>query len=107
MIEFWGGGLIAYDLVSQRRTEMPNLATNPISIVISGDGYVGAVLDEDGGVRIISLAHGEQFFEISANFADLRSIAFASDGQLVGVGLDATKIQLWDIRNQAAMRHLG
>jgi eukaryotic-like serine/threonine-protein kinase len=107
LVGFWGGGLVSYDLVSKRRTELPGLATNPISIVISGDGYVGAVLDEDGGVRIISLARGEQFFEISANFADLRSIAFAADGQLVGVGLDATRIQLWDIRNQTAMRHLG
>ena len=83
LVGFWGGGLVSYDLAAKRGTPLASLSTNPISAVLSDDGYVGAVLDDDGGVRIVGLAQKEQFFEISANFADLRCIAFAADGQLV------------------------
>lgn len=105
-VGFWGGKLELFDLSTGRAKTMDPLPSNPISMVISDDGYIAAVLDEDYNVRILSLVHGSSFFEITADTAALKSIAFDEHSQIVGMGIDKTTIQLWDVRNQPAMKHL-
>jgi len=105
-VGFWGGKLELFDLSTDRSKALEPLPSNPISIVISDDGYIAAVLDEDFNVRILSLMEGSSFFEITADVAHLKSIAFDKNSQIVGMGIDDTTIQLWDVRNQPAMKHL-
>ncbi|MEZ4458636.1 MAG: WD40 repeat domain-containing serine/threonine protein kinase [bacterium] len=105
-VGYWGGELEVVDLHSKRAKKLDALPSNPVSMVISDDGYIAAVLDESKHVRILSLIHGSSFFEITAEVAHLRSLAFDKNSQLLGMGIQKTSVTLWDIRNQAAMHHL-
>jgi len=106
LIGYWGGGLELVDLHSKRAKTLDPLPANPVSMAISDDGYIAAVLDGSQNVRILSLIHGSSFFEITAEVAHLRALAFDQKSQLLGMGIQKTAVTLWDIRNQAAMHHL-
>jgi len=106
LIGYWGGGLELVDLHNKRAKKLDPLPANPVSMVISDDGYIAAVLDGNQNVRILSLIHGSSFFEITAEVAHLRALAFDQKSQLLGMGIQKTSVTLWDIRNQAAMHHL-
>ena len=103
----WGGALQLVELSTKKPQRLDPMPADPLSMVISADGYIAAVLDQKGHIRILSLVHGRGFFELDSGSAGLRAIAFADDSQLLGMGIEKTTIQLWDIRNQPAMRHLG
>lgn len=103
---YWGGGLELLSLGTKQKQTVESLPSNPISMVVSDDGYIAAVLDEEHNVRILSLLHGNSFFEIAADVAHLKALAFDKDSQLLGMGINKMLIQLWDIRNQPAMKHL-
>lgn len=105
-VGFWGGKLELHDMTTGRSKVLDSVPSNPISMVISDDGYIAAVLDEDFNVRILSLVHGSSFFEITADVASLKAIAFDEKSQILGMSIDKTTLQLWDVRNQPAMRHL-
>lgn len=105
-VGYWGGALKLVDLHSKRTTKLDALPANPVSMVISEDGYIAAVLDESKQVRILSLIHGSSFFEITVEVAHLRALAFDKNSQLLGMGIHKTAVTLWDIRNQAVMHHL-
>ncbi len=103
---YWGGDMDLLSLSDKRKQKIESMPSNPISMVVSDDGYIAAVLDEEHHVRILSLALGSSFFEITADMAALKSLAFDKDSQLLGMGVQDMVIQLWDIRNQPAMKHL-
>ena len=107
LVGFWGGKLEVVDTTTRRVQELDPLPANPISMVVSEDGYIAAVLDEKQHIRILSLVHGTGFFEIRAEETRLRSLAFADDSQLLGMGVDKTTLRLWDIKNRPAMKALN
>lgn len=106
LVGYWGGGLEVVDLSTQKRKPLDGMPADPISIVVSDDGYIAAALDRDSLVRILSLHHGTQFFEIRAEVANLKALAFAPDSQLMGMSIEKTSILLWEIQSQPAMRAL-
>ena len=103
---YWGGDMDLLGLGDKKKQKIESMPSNPISMVVSDDGYVAAVLDEQHNVRILSLVHGSSFFEITADMAHLKALAFDKSSQLLGMGINNMVIQLWDIRNQPAMKHL-
>lgn len=105
-VGFWGGALALVDLNTKRAKALDPLPSNPVSMVISDDGYIAAVLDGNHHVRILSLVHGSSFFELTASFAQLRSLAFDAKSQLLGMGVNKTAVSLWDIRAQSALANL-
>lgn len=105
-VGYWGGDLEVIDLHSKKVTKLDSVPSNPISTVISDDGYIAAVLDDKGTIRILSLVHGSSFFEITADVAHLKSLAFDQNSQLLGMGVEKTAVHLWDIRSQQAVNHL-
>jgi serine/threonine protein kinase len=106
LVGYWGGGLEVIDLNTQKRMPLDNMPADPVSIVVSDDGYIAAALDRDSLVRILSLHAGTQFFEITADVANLKALAFAPDSQLMGMSIEDTSILLWEIQSQPAMRAL-
>lgn len=106
LVGYWGGGLEVIDLSTKKRKKLDNMPADPISLVVSDDGYIAAALDRESLVRILSLHHGTQFFEIKAEVADLKALAFAPDSQLMGMSIEDTSILLWEIQSQPAMRAL-
>jgi len=99
-VGYWGGGLEIIDLHTKKVTKLDSATSNPKSLVISDDGYIAAVLDEKGTVRILSLVQGTTFFEITAEVAHLNCLAFDQSSQLLGMGFHDAAVQLWDIKSQ-------
>jgi serine/threonine protein kinase len=97
LVGYWGGKLSTIHLGNKSRQDLEVMPKNPQSIVVSKDGYLAAALDEDGNVRILSMHDGNPLFTVAAN-AGLRALAFASDGQLLGLGVYKTTLQLWEIQ---------
>ena len=100
IVGYWGGKLETIHLRNRTRTQLEPLEKNAKSIVVSKDGYLAAVLDEGGHVRILSMIDGQPYYTMHAAQAALRALAFADDGQLMGLGVIKTSLQLWEIRNR-------
>ena len=104
IVGYWGGALSTIHLASKAQTKLDPLPQNAKSIVVSRDGYLAAVLDEAGNVRILNMMDGKPFFTTQSGLAALRALAFAPDGQLMGLGVVRTSMQLWEIRNRPVAR---
>ena len=104
IVGYWGGALSTIHLGTAVQQKLEPVPKNAKSIVVSRDGYLAAVLDEAGNVRILSMMDGKPFFTMQADLAALRALAFAEDGQLLGLGVVKTSMQLWEIRNRPVAR---
>lgn len=105
ILGYWGGNLESVHLATKATQALEPLPKNAKSIVVSKDGYLAAVLDEGGNVRILSTITGQPYFTMQASMASMRAIAFAPDGQLMGLGVMKTALQLWEIRNQPVLQN--
>jgi len=85
IIGFESGRLILVDLHTKKRKNLDSIAARPLSIICSEDGYIAAVLDEEGTIRIISLVHGSSIFEVGSEPNSLDFLAFDKKSQLYGV----------------------
>lgn len=101
---YWGGKLETIHLGTGAREALDPLPENAKSIVVSKDGYLAAVLDEAGNVRVLGVLDGRAYFTMQAEMASLRAVAFADDGQLMGLGVIKTSLRLWELRNRAVPR---
>ena len=99
-VGYWGGGLEIVELHNKKVTKLTPMPSNPKSLVISDDGYIAAVMDEKGTVRILSLVNGTTYFEVPAEVGHLKSLAFDQNSQLLGMGVVDGAVQLWEIKNQ-------
>jgi serine/threonine protein kinase len=104
IVGYWGGKLETIHLGTGARKELEPLPKNAKSIVVSADGYLAAVLDEAGNVRILGMLDGRAYFTMQAQIAALRALAFADDGQLMGLGVLKTSLRLWELRNRPVPR---
>ncbi len=106
IVGYWGGAISTVNLGTRATQVLEPVPKNAKSIVVSRDGYLAAVLDEAGHVRILSMLDGKPFFTMQADLAALRALAFAEDGQLMGLGVIKTSMQLWEIRNRPVARQI-
>lgn len=104
IVGYWGGQLAAVSATSKAVQELAPVPKSAKAIVVSQDGYLAAVLDEEGSVQILNTMDGRPFFTVKAGLTSLRTLAFADDGQLLGLGVSKLALQLWEIRNNPVRR---
>lgn len=63
----------------------------------SPDGNILAVGMDDGSVRLIELATGQEFLEWQGDASPVNSIAFSADGKTVVTGMNNSTVLLWDV----------
>ena len=85
--------------------ERPPLTTGLIDIALSADGTLLATSSLDRRLRVWQVADGTLFQQFRQESAEIGSIAFSPDGQLVAVGVE-TMIQLWRIADGTLMHRL-
>ncbi len=100
IVGHWGGELETIQLPNGARRKLDALPSTAKVIVVSKDGYLAAVLDEGGRVRILSMIDGRPFYTMPIGIQSLRALAFAGDGHLMGLGVVRTKLQLWELRSR-------
>lgn len=84
LVGYTNGQMALVDWVTKITRPIDRMASKPVSIVCSEDGYVAAVLDQSQNLRVLSLVDGATFFEVRQSVA-LSALAFDANSQLMGM----------------------
>ncbi len=79
----------------------------PAGMVLDTELQRGAIIDRAGRIQLVNLRDESTAFSIEPVPSNLRSIAFASNGQMLGLTLTDSALQLWVFHHEPVARETG
>ncbi len=86
-----------------RKQEIAGLETPPKSVAVSGDGKWIALGEENGKIRLVELATGQQKAALEGHSGAVTGLDFTADSSQLVSGSQDASVRLWNVADGAAV----